>query len=241
MNPELESLLVVQQHDDGIRAVEARRDSLAPRLAALDKARQRTIDEATRAEQALERELERHRALEGRMAEHRDRHEKNLGVLNQAHKLKEATAAMAQVEAARRVLAEEESELLGLSRRITDLRSAATASKESAASMQESQATARAALAAEKGSIDAEIAAARAIRDAAAGAVGAPLLSKYDRLQARRRSAVVFPLGGDYSCGNCDTSIPMQRRPSMASGNVIETCEGCGALLYFKLAAVADQ
>ncbi len=240
MNPELEALLVVQQHDDGIRAIEARRDSLAPRLASLDKARQRALDEATRAEQALERELERHRALEARIAEHRDRHEKNLEVLNHAHKLKEATAAMAQVEAARRVLADEESELLGLSRRITDLRSAATASRDAVGSLQEVQAASRAALAAETGSIDAEISAARTVRDAAAGAVGAPLLSKYDRLQARRRSAVVFPLGGDYSCGNCDTSIPMQRRPAMSSGNLIETCEGCGALLYFKLVVAAD-
>lgn len=239
MNPELEALLVVQQHDEGIRAIEARRDSLSPRLAALDKARQRAADEATRAEAALERELERHRALEARISEHRARHEKNLGVLNQAHKLKEATAAMAQVEAARRVLAEEESELLGLSRRITDLRTAATASREAVGTLAETQAAARTALAAEKSSIDAEIAAARSTRDAASGGVTASLLSRYDRLQTRRRSAVVFALGADFSCGNCDTSIPMQRRPSMASGNVIETCEGCGALLYLRVAPKA--
>ncbi len=240
MNPELEALLVVQQHDEGIRAIEARRDSLSPRLAALDKARQRAAEEATRADAALERELERHRALESRISEHRARHEKNLGVLNQAHKLKEATAAMAQVEAARRVLAEEESELLGLSRRITDLRSAANATRESLQAMDETQISARTTLGAERGTIDAEIAAARTRRDASASSIGGPLLSRYDRLQVRRRSAVIFPLGTDFSCGNCDTSIPMQRRPSMASGNVIETCEGCGALLYVRPAPKAD-
>ncbi len=235
MNPELEALLVVQQHDEGIRAIESRRDSLSPRLVALDKARQRAADEAIRAEAGLERELERSRALESRIAEHRARHEKNLGVLNQAHKLKEATAAMAQVESARRVLADDESELLGLSRRITDLRSAATATRDALGSLEAAQVAARAALTAERNSVDAEIAAARSHRDASSGGVTASLLSRYDRLQARRRAAVVFALGTDFSCGNCDTSIPMQRRPSMASGNVIETCEGCGALLYLRV------
>ena len=240
MNPELEALLVVQQHDEGIRGIEARRDSLSPRLAALDKARQRAADEATRAEAALERELERHRALESRISEHRARHEKNLGVLNQAHKLKEATAAMAQVESARRVLADEESELLGLSRRIAELRSAATATREGLGSLEETQVAARAALTAERNTIDAEIAGARSHRDASSGGITASLLSRYDRLQARRRTAVVFALGAEFSCGNCDTSIPMQRRPSMASGNVIETCEGCGALLYLRVVPKAD-
>jgi predicted nucleic acid-binding Zn-ribbon protein len=240
VNPELEALLVVQRHDEGIRAIEARRDSVVPRLAVLDKTRKRVADEAQRAEAALERELERHRALEARIAEHRARHEKNLGVLNQAHKLKEATAAMAQVETARRVLAEEESELLGMSRRITDLRTSATTTRDAVASLEVEQVAARAAIEAERGTIETEIAAARALRDASAGGVTPQLLSKYDRLQARRRAAVVFALGTDFSCGNCDTSIPMQRRPSMASGNVIETCEGCGALLYLQLPASGD-
>ncbi len=240
MNPELEALLVVQQHDEAIRAVEDRRDSLSPRMAALDKSRQRAYDEAARADAALERELERHRALEARIAEHRDRHDKNVKVLDQAHKLKEATAAMAQVEAARRVLADEESELLGISRRIADLKTAATASRDAVRAIEEAQVVQRKALADEKGGIEAEITAARALRNASSGGVGAPLLSKYDRLATRRRAPVVFALGGDFSCGNCDTSIPMQRRPSMASGNVIETCEGCGSLLYLRVAPKGD-
>ena len=121
MNPELEALLVVQQDDDVIRDIEARRDAFAPRLAALDKARQRAVDEIAKLESALSRELERSRALEALMVDHRQRHEKNLAVLDQAHKLKEATAAMAQVETARRVLADEESEMLALTRRIGEL------------------------------------------------------------------------------------------------------------------------
>ena len=43
MNTELEALLVVQQDDDVIRGIQARQDALAPRLAALDKIRQRAV------------------------------------------------------------------------------------------------------------------------------------------------------------------------------------------------------
>lgn len=229
---ELQALLRVQQDDDVIRGIEARRDSLGPRVLALDKARQRAIDDAARNEAALGREMDRLHALEERIAEHKLRHEKNLSVLNQAHKLKEATAAMAQVEAARRVLAEEESELLGITRRITELRATATASREAVQSLEAEQVETRATIAAERAAIDGELAAARKAREGSAKDVSPSLLSRYDRVHSRRKSAVVFALGTGFSCGSCDTAIPLQRRPSMASGNMIATCEVCGVLLY---------
>ena len=240
MNPEVQALLAVQQDDEGIRAIEARRDALAPRMAALDKARQRATDEVGRNDAALERELARIHALESRIADHRDRHEKNLNVLNQAHKLKEATAAMAQVETARRVLADEESELLGMSRRITDLRSAATASREVLESIVHEQNDARETILIERQSIEAELVEAQAKRAITAAVVGRSLFSKYDRLQQRRRSAAIYALHADFSCGSCDTAIPLQRRPAMASGQSIEICEGCGVLLYLAATPKAE-
>lgn len=232
MNRELEALLIVQQDDEVIRGIEARREAFAPRLAALDKARKRAQDEVARNRTALDREIERQRALEALMTEHRDRHEKNLGVLNQAHKLKEATAAMAQVEAARRVLADEESELLALTRRIADLRTASSAAQESLEALEGEQTEARAAIEAERGTIDAELATARQKREASAVNVSRGLLSKYDRVQSRRRAAALFALHPDFSCGSCDTAISMQQRPAMTSGQTIDVCEACGVLLY---------
>ncbi len=229
---EIQALLRVQQDDEDVRAIEARRDALGPRVIALDKTRQRAIDDAAKAEGALARELDRLHALEERIVEHKQRHEKNLGVLNQAHKLKEATAAMAQVEAARKLLAEEESELLALSRRIAELRASATTARDTATAVDATQVAERAAIAAERATIDQEIGAARAKRDLSAKDVSPALLNRYDRVQSRRRSAVVFPLGTGFSCGSCDTAMALQRRPSMASGVTIETCEGCGSLLY---------
>ncbi len=237
MNRELQALLVVQDHDANIRSIEARRDAFSPRLAALDTARQRALAEVARNEAALGKEQERQRALEARIGEHRARHEKNLEVLNHAHKLKDATAAMAQVETARRVLAEDESELLGVTRRITDLRAAVTASREALQALDVSQAEVRASIEAERSTIDAELSAARAERSAAAAGVERGLLTKYDRVQARRRAPAVFALHPDYSCGSCDTAISMQRRPAMSTGMVIDVCEACGVLVYLPMAS----
>ncbi len=233
MNPELEALLIVQQHDEAIRAIEARRDAFAPRLVSLDKARKRAVDEVARNEAALARELERSRTLGALIVDHRLRHDKNLAVLDQAHKLKEATAAMAQVETARRVLAEEESEMLALSRRISDLQTSTEAARDALAELDVQQTEARGGIETERGAIVREWELARTKRSASATAVTPPLLSRYDRVQQRRKAAALFALNVGFSCGSCDTAIPLQRRPAMTSGGQsIEICEGCGVLLY---------
>ncbi len=233
MNTELQALLIVQQDDEVIRAIETRRDALAPRLATLDKARKRAADQVTRTEGALERELEKYRALEGRIVDHKIRLDKNVDVLNSAQKLKEVTAAAAQVEAARKVLADEESESLALSRRIVDLRNALAVHREVLERTSADQEAARSTLAAELAVIDKELGVERGKRNKSSAGVGKSLLSKYDRVQARRRTIVVFQLHDDFSCGSCDTSIPLQRRLPMSTGAIIEPCEGCGCLLYY--------
>jgi len=232
VNPELAALLVVQQDDDAIRAIEARRDALSPRLAAMDKAMERASAEVTRHQASLAKETERQRALAARIAEHRERLEKTLAVLDQAHKVKEATAAMSQVETARRVVADDESEMLALSRRIADLRTAGTAAQEALDALTREQREARGVVEADRAAIVVELEEALSRRARSAAAVGASLLSKYDRVQQRRRAAALFALNAGFSCGNCDTAIPLQRRPAMSSGQRIEVCEGCGVLLY---------
>lgn len=236
MNPDLAALLVVQQHDDTLREIGARRDALAPRLAAMEKARQRAVDEVARHEVALSKESERKRALDARMQEHRQRLEKNTAVLDQAHKVKEATAAMAQVETARRVLAEDESEALGMSRRLADLRTGLVAAQEALATIDVEQLSAREVVEMDRARIREELAAAQALRVQSCMVVSPGLLSRYDRVQARRQGPALFALNAGFSCGSCDTAIPLQRRPAMSSGQTIEVCEGCGVLLYLPAA-----
>lgn len=237
VNQELQALLVVQEDDAVIRGIESKLAAITPRMAALDAAHRGATDNLTRSEAALEKELVRHRELEERISGHRARHEKNVEILNSAAKLKEATAAAAQVEAARRALAEEESESLAMTRRITDLRTAVAAHREAVASIAAEQESTRATLSAERVALDAELAKAQSKRSESARHVGAGLLAKYDRVHMRRRTRVVVALHDDYSCGACETAIPLQRRPAMSSGMIVEPCEGCGVLLFFQVAA----
>jgi uncharacterized protein len=238
VHPELQVLLTLQEADEALRTVEAELASLNPRIVSLDKARQRVNEERAKADAMLARETERFRQLEQRVAEHRARMDKSVNTLNQAHKLREATAAMAQVETAKKVVAEDESELLALSRRLTDLRSAANAARDAAETMELEQTETRAALEVERAGFGKRIADAQAHRAAAAAKVSPALLTRYDRMNSRRKGQAVFALRS-FSCGQCDTAVSMQRRPALTSGQVIETCEGCGVLLYFEPAPAA--
>lgn len=231
VNPDVQALLVVQGEDEAIRELEARGAALAPRMAALDASQRRAQDRVARAEADLERERVKQRLTEGRLADHRARHEKSVALLNNAHKVKEATAAGTQVEAARRALAEEESELLAVMRRVADLRTALAAHREVLEQVTADQAAARSTIGAEAAALAAELAAARARRALSARGVEAGLLAKYDRVQSKRRTTVLVELR-DFCCSACDTAIPLQRRPAMSTGMRVEPCEACGVLLY---------
>ncbi len=231
MQPELVALLAVQEDDGAIRAIEGELAAMAPRIASLDRARQRAHDELERSRVAIERETERYRTLNERITDHREKHERNLATLEQARKLREATAAMAQVEMARRVLAEEESELAGMARRLGEMTSAQEAHRAAAESLETEQATARAEIAAEQERLNAQLHEARKARNEKASGVSAGLLSRYDRIATRRRSNALFAIRG-LTCGACDTAIPLQRRNALMVAGLIDVCEACGVLLF---------
>jgi len=231
---ELEALLAVQASDAVIREIEARRSALSPRLALLDVTQKRTVEEVGRIESSLERELTRQRLLDARSAELRSMHEQAAGALAAAERISDAAAAASQVEAARRALAETESEALGVARRVADLRTALSAHREVLAQVSLDQGDARCELERQRASIDAELATARVHRQLSASAVSPELLGKYERIALRRRGDAVIELR-EFTCGACDTAIPLQRRPFMMAGGRIEPCEECGVLLYRKV------
>jgi predicted nucleic acid-binding Zn-ribbon protein len=144
--------------------------------------------------------------------------------------MREATAAMAQVEQARKILIEEESELQALTRRIADGHKSIAVHRDALVAEESDQAAEREALAAERATIEAELGAARAKRAQTASHVPKAILMKYDRIRGRRGEQAIFPLRGP-SCGHCDTAIPLQRRNQMTGTGQIEVCEACGVLL----------
>lgn len=231
MTSELERLLALQDQDDVVDALHERVNALTPRIAALDAARAnalRTLEETRVLVDADER---RQREVEGRISDHRQRHERNLSHLDAVKRMREATAAMAQVEAGRKVLADEENELKSLVSRVADGHAATRRQEKALDDLDLEQAEAREAIAVERSELDRELAAAREVRARMASEVEGSVLHKYERIRARRKAQAVFALTSG-ACSSCDTSVPVQRRKMMANTGVIEVCEACGVLLY---------
>ena len=231
MHQDLEALLALQADDDVIDALDGRLRALGPRLAELERRRKAVAEHLASAEASTEADERKHRELEGRLTDHKQRQERNLSHLDSVKRMREATAAMAQVEQARKILIEEESELQGLTRRIADGHKAIAAHREAIDAEELEQAAERDALAAERTAVETELAQARAKRAQAASHVPKAILTKYDRIRGRRGEQAIFALRGP-SCGHCDTAIPLQRRNQMMGTGLIEVCEACGVLLY---------
>jgi predicted nucleic acid-binding Zn-ribbon protein len=228
---DLEALLALQADDDVIDGLEAQLKALGPRLAELERRRKAVADHLAAAEASASADERKHRELEGRLADHKQRQERNLAHLDSVKRMREATAAMAQVEQARKILIEEESELQALARRIADGHKAIAAHRDALEAQDREQATERETIAAERAAIEGSLAEARAKRNQASARVSKSLLAKYDRIRGRRGEQALFPLRGP-SCGHCDTAIPLQRRNLMLGTGQIEVCEACGVLLY---------
>jgi hypothetical protein len=231
VHQDLEALLALQADDDVIDALDGKLRALGPRLAELERRRKALAEHLASAEAAAEADERKHRDLEGRLTDHKQRQERNLAHLDSVKRMREATAAMAQVEQARKILIEEESELQGLARRIADGHKSIAAHRDALAQEDLDQAAEREALAAERTSIERELAEARAKRTQTASHVPKAILAKYDRIRGRRGEQAIFALRGP-SCGHCDTAIPLQRRNQMIGSGQIEVCEACGVLLY---------
>jgi hypothetical protein len=231
VHPDVAALLAVQSDDIIIHELEDRLAALAPRLETLaaEYSRARTVHD--QAVQAVAAEERRQRDMQHRVTQHRQLLERNQAQLNSVHSEREATAAVAQLDQAKRMIAEDERELDVVGRRLDELRRAATDREHAMRDVERRQEEARASLGADSRMLEEQLRQARVDRDQKARGVPRNLLQRYDRIRSKRRVNAVFPLRGA-SCSNCDTMIPLQRRSVMAAAGATEICEGCGVLLY---------
>jgi len=230
MQQEIEALLALQEDDLKIREIESKMRELDPKLAALDKRRDQAAAALAKAQTAVQAEEKKQRDLQGRLAQHKQMQERNLHQLDDVKRMREATAATAQVESTRRLMAEDESELQTVGRRLSELNATVAASTQALTSVEQEQESTRPEIESQRAALESELNAARQERQDRAAAVPKPILGKYDRIRGKRPMALYTLRGG--SCGNCDTSIPLQRRNMMAGSGHIEICEACGVLLY---------
>ena len=234
MLQDLQALLELQTDDALIEGLKARSEALSDRVRELDRQRDLIAQALRRARGEVEAEEKRWRELAGKFAEHKQLQDRNLAVLDVVRKAREASAAMAQIDITRRVLAQEESDLQAITSRLGDLRQAVELYELELSEVEQTQEAARLEIAKEQQAADDELAQARAKRDGSASRVSRPLLSRYERIRTRDGSGALFALRGS-ACGRCNTAVPLQRRNSMAGGRSIEVCEGCGVLLYASL------
>jgi hypothetical protein len=228
---ELIALLALQEQDEAIDTIQGKLDALAPRVAELEKRVRHATDAVERAQTTLTAEEQRQAYLREKVTEHKSVLEKNQAALDQVKTMRAATAAVTQLEQIRRVLADEESDFAGVTRRLAELRATVEAATAAVRAVEAEQTDARATIETEKQAIADEIAVASAERDVRAKTVGKSVLLKYDRIRVKKRPRAVFPLNGG-ACSACDTSIPVQRRYTMQNTGTIELCEACGVLLY---------
>jgi predicted nucleic acid-binding Zn-ribbon protein len=229
---ELEALLALQADDVVIHGLEARLAALEPRIRELDARKARISEAMARTTGAVEAEEKKQAYLRDKIVEHKQLIEHNQAAMDAVKTLKQATAAAAQMDQAKKIVAGEESDLLALNRRLEELRAQLAGQKSELEKLEAEQEAARSEVSAERAQIDGEMKVARGKRADTAKAVPSGLLNKYDRIRGRKRVEAVFAMRG-MSCGNCDTAIPMQRRHVMTSTATIDLCEACGVLMYF--------
>ena len=231
MTPEVAALLEVQSEDLKTYGIEDKLSALMPRLNALEQDRKRAGEALAAAKSQVDAEEQRQREIQDRLRQHRELRDKSEALLGQVTTPREAAAAMAQIEQAKRFITDEERDLEGIQQRLKELRTATGDREKALKDVEKLQEETRASLAADRATLEKELSEVKAVRDTKAAKVPRSLMQRYDRIRAKRRSTALYPLRGE-SCANCDTAIPMQRRSTMNATGATELCEGCGVLLY---------
>ena len=228
---EIQTLLALQADDLVIHEIEIKLAALEPRIAELDARRRRLSDVVDRQQTVVTAEEKKQAFLRDKIAEHRGLIDRNQAQLDAVKTMRQATAAAAQMEQAKKSVAGEESDLLALNRLLEEMRGGLNNAKTELAALEAEQATARGEVGAQRAGLEAELAEAAAKRAETAKSVEAPLRMRYDRTRNKKRVHVVVALNG-LACGACDTAIPMQRRHAMLATGSIELCEVCGVLMF---------
>jgi predicted nucleic acid-binding Zn-ribbon protein len=231
VHPDVAALLAVQDDDVVINDLETRLAELMPRLDAMTKERDKALAALQQARKVAETEEKRRQDVAARVSQHKALQDKNQAALNSVTSMREATAATAQLEQARRMIDEDERELAAIGQRLVEANRIVTERERVASELETAQNSARASLSVDQKDLEEKLVIAKQDREKKTKFVPRSLLSKYDRVRSRKRIHAIFPLR-DNSCGNCDTMLPLQRRSVMVNTGGTEICEGCGVMLY---------
>jgi predicted nucleic acid-binding Zn-ribbon protein len=231
MHPDLVKLLDLQSKDLALLEIEARLADVAEMTATLDQAVEVAENGVFAAARAVADAIQRRAELEAKIETYRVQQERRRQAIEMTHPGKRAATLMAELDLARSVLAQEESEWVRLAERVMSLEAMVTEAEAGLEALREEQVPERSRLGAREDDIQAERNAALKVRAECAVQVDKRLLTRYDRLRQNRSPQVVVQMSGA-ACGSCFTAVPLHRRSLIKSGAVVEGCEVCGVILY---------
>lgn len=231
MHPDLEKLLDLQAKDLALLSTDREIKALDDEIAALDAALDRARSDLEAARKKHLDGVRFREELEGVIETQRTQQEKRRARIEQVRTAREVQALMTEVDLARSVLANKESDWVKAAEISQQQETAVTEAEQRLAGLDGDQTGERARLAEARRTLEATRAAAGLVRSASAGTLERSLLLRYDRLWASRATTVIVALRGD-ACGACFTSVPRNRRSQIRAGTHIEACEGCGVILY---------
>ena len=231
MHADLVKLLDLQAKDAAVAEAERRLDALRAESGVLDQALDRAREGLAAARRAVAAAATRRDELEAKIETYRVLHDRRQQRLEHVRNPKEASALMAELDLARSVVAKEENDWVRSADAVTQAQFKAAEEERNVAAAVEGQVPERDRLASRQAELEAELAAVRREREESASRLDRPLRIQYERIRKARSGDVVVPLLSG-SCGSCHTSIPLNRRSQIKAGQVLDTCEVCGAFLY---------
>jgi uncharacterized protein len=231
MHADLLKLLDLQAKDAAVVEIEHRIEKLQSEVAMLDQALQRARDVLEAARRAASDGARRRDEQESKIESYRVLQERRRLRLEHVRNPKEASTLMAELDLARSVMAKEENDWIRSAENVTQLELKAGEEQRKLAEVEAQQAPGRAELEVRRTELEAEREAALRGREQSASQIDRQLRARYDRLRRARSTEVVVPLVGG-ACGACHTSVPLNRRSQIKSGQVLDGCEVCGAILY---------
>jgi predicted nucleic acid-binding Zn-ribbon protein len=231
LDPDLVTLLALQERDQAVSAIEHEIEQLEPELAALDAQIAKLEADLAGARKGVEEAGGRRLELEGKIEGYRLMQERRRQRLEWVKGAKEAATLMAELDLARSVLAKEEAEWIRSADKVEEAERKVADAEKQVEDLRTSQAPRREQLAAERAVRVDRLNAAKQEREAAAKQVKKPVLSRYERIRKGNTPFAVYPLKGA-ACGHCYTAVPIHRRQEIAGGKGLTTCEGCGVLIY---------
>ena len=231
MHPDLEKLLDLQAKDLALLGADREIQTLDASIAALDAELDRARSDVDAARKKHGEGVKRREELEEVIETQRSQQEKRRARIEQVRTAREVQALMTEVDLARSVLANKESDWVKAADASTQQEAAVTEAEQRLAGLEGDQTGERARLADARRALEDVRQEASAARAASAANVERSLLLRYDRLWISRSTTVVVALRGD-ACGACFTAIPRNRRSQIRAGTHIDGCEACGVILY---------